>query len=130
MLLENLRTRLGARAVSALRAVDEHRPEAAWRYLPADVGAASSPVGAASSRDSFPPPHRPLWLLPEPRVLSSLAGGAVTCESGPERIESGWWDGSDVARDYYVATTQHGERLWIFHERRPPHDWYLHGVFG
>ena len=23
--------------------------------------------------------------------------------AGPERIESGWWDGADVQRDYYVA---------------------------
>ncbi len=132
MLLENLCARLGAQAVSALSTVDEHRPEAAWRYLPPDAGEGEGSRGKMPlPQGKMPlPPGRPLWLLPEPCVLSSLAGGAVTCESGPERIESGWWDGADVARDYYVATTQQGERLWIFHERRPPHGWYLHGIFG
>jgi protein ImuB len=27
----------------------------------------------------------------------------LVLEQGPERIESGWWDGRGVARDYYVA---------------------------
>jgi len=27
----------------------------------------------------------------------------LVLEQGPERIESGWWDGRGVARDYYIA---------------------------
>jgi protein ImuB len=50
--------------------------------------------------------------------------------SEPERIETGWWDGGDIARDYYTATDLHGVRLWIFRERTAPHRWFLHGVFG
>jgi protein ImuB len=49
---------------------------------------------------------------------------------GPERIETAWWDGGDIARDYYIARDLHGVRLWIFRERRSPHRWFLHGVFG
>jgi protein ImuB len=48
----------------------------------------------------------------------------------PERIETGWWDGGDIARDYYTAIDLHGVRLWIFRERAAPHRWFLHGVFG
>jgi protein ImuB len=48
---------------------------------------------------------------------------------GPERIESGWWDGKGVARDYYVARRHHGARLWVFQERHSKR-WYLHGVFA
>jgi protein ImuB len=48
----------------------------------------------------------------------------------PERIETGWWDGADIARDYYTAIDLHGVRLWIFRERASPHRWFLHGVFG
>ena len=36
--------------------------------------------------------------------------------AGPERIESGWWDGADVRRDYYVASDARGARLWIYRE--------------
>ena len=50
-------------------------------------------------------------------------------EEGPERIESGWWDGKDVARDYYIVRQAGGARLWVFQERRSK-CWYLHGVFA
>jgi protein ImuB len=65
-----------------------------------------------------------VWLLAEPQALKSgengkvpLYEGALTLEEGPERIESGWWDGKDVARDYYVARNPVGVRLWVYRER-------------
>jgi protein ImuB len=63
-----------------------------------------------------------------------LASGLVL-EQGPERIESGWWDGRGVARDYYVARQirgarqSHGAKLWVFQERQSKR-WYLHGMFA
>jgi len=48
----------------------------------------------------------------------------------PERIETGWWDGGEIARDYYAAVDIHGVRMWVFRERTSPHKWFLHGVFG
>ena len=75
---------------------------------------------------------RPVWLLNEPVLLSSeqqqLRQKGLTLEQGPERIESGWWDGRDVTRDYYVARQTRGARWWVFQERRTK-SWYLHGVF-
>ena len=47
-----------------------------------------------------------------------------------ERIESGWWDGNDVARDYFVARNARGLRLWIYRELRGEQRWFLHGIFG
>ena len=82
-------------------------------------------------------PVRPLWLLPAPRSLPvrdgrpcQEGGGPLELREGPERIESGWWDGGDVARDYYVAENRHGERFWIYRDLRAPASWYLHGVFA
>ena len=49
---------------------------------------------------------------------------------GPERIESGWWDDGDVARDYYRATRADGQHLWVFRECREPRRWFTHGLFG
>jgi protein ImuB len=74
-----------------------------------------------------------LWLLAEPRRLAMIAGepcldGPLALKQGPERIETGWWDGQRVARDYYVAESPAGARLWVFRERRG--EWYLHGVVG
>jgi protein ImuB len=83
---------------------------------------------------------RPLWLLAEPQPLDGgdrpRYQGALELEEGPECIESGWWDGKDIARDYYIARNASGARLWVFRERRRRHDngvaggWFLHGVFG
>ena len=52
---------------------------------------------------------------------------------GPERIESGWWDGADVRRDYFVAENPRGETMWIYRDHRYGIDdgeWFLHGVFS
>ena len=120
-LLERLRARLGEDAVFGVCPVPEHRPERAWRI--------AEPGGATPLPGHWPAsrPPRPLWMLAEPQPLAGWDGVLVT---GPERIETGWWDGHDVRRDYYVALTQGGVRLWIFRERPPGQGWFLHGVFG
>jgi len=79
--------------------------------------------------------RRPLWLLSVPRPLSERDGlprrrGPLRLLGEAERIETGWWDGGEVARDYYTAVDVRGARLWVFREREPPHRWFLHGVFG
>ena len=49
---------------------------------------------------------------------------------GPERIESGWWDGLDVRRDYFIAESTCHARYWIYRELPQARAWYLHGLFG
>ena len=79
---------------------------------------------------------RPLWMLAGPQRLQDRDGtpwhddSPLDLASGPERIETGWGDGRDVRRDYYVATAQSGVRLWIYRERARDGGWWLHGVFG
>jgi protein ImuB len=55
--------------------------------------------------------------------------GELSLEDNPERIETGWWDGQDVRRDYYRAWNHRGMRLWVFKDCRES-CWYLHGLFG
>ena len=124
-LLDRLRARLGESAVSGLCLVPEHRPEAAVRRVVPQTALSRQPI-------SLPSAPRPLWLLDQPEPLALRARlpwyhGNLTLESGPERIESGWWDGGDVRRDYYVAATEAGVRLWIYCTNRR---WFLHGVFA
>jgi protein ImuB len=132
-LIERLRARLGGEAVYGLCLVPEHRPERAFGI--AEPGAASphsASSRSASSRSASPArwaARRPLWLLREPEVLIDAPQGLRLLE-GPERIETGWWDGCEVARDYYIARDGSGAELWVYRERLAPHDWYLHGVFG
>ena len=132
-LVERLCSRLGDDAVRTLVVHPEHRPERAWRM----AGTPAAPArrhGASAANTNDPPiaasglPKRPPWLLPTPiplraRILRLLDPTA-------ERIESGWWDGDDTRRDYFIAELDSGQRAWIF---RPPgtnKGWMLHGWFA
>ena len=136
-LVECLRGRFGAHRVHGIGAVAEHRPELAWRPWIDRPLAGSAP---------HPPHERPLWLLPGPRKKGGRKKGGQSpfsesqeqlfgnpkMGSDPlfsERIESGWWDGRDVRRDYYVVIGAGGEKLWFYRDCAS-HEWYLHGIFG
>jgi protein ImuB len=105
-LIERLRARLGEESVYGLTLLEGHRPERTWALTAPPPVAATAPPAVAAAAAS---PRRPLWLLLEPQPLSERAGlprrrGALRLLSEPERIESGWWDGADIARDYYTAS--------------------------
>jgi len=116
-LRERLRARLGGDAVYRLAAHEDHRPEHAWRRV-MDVAAQPAPPAAP----------RPTWLLSQP---IPLRGHGIAALAGPERIESGWWDGGGLRRDYYVVETRDGQRAWVFRPAgdadAPP---ILHGWFA
>lgn len=137
-LIERLRARLGEESVYGLCLVPEHRPEAASRRIatlrdPATAIADKPRVAGGRSTDGGA--RRPLWLLATPLRLPAPGAwpqyeGPLDRVAGPERIETGWWDGCDVTRDYYVMRSRTAARLWVYRERHPPHEWFLHGVFG
>ncbi len=102
---------------------------------PGATHAPGATLASLAPRPPWPPFSRPLWLLPAPRLLAQRDGlprrrGALRLLGDPERIETGWWDGGEIERDYYVAIDVHSVRLWVFREREAPHRWFLHGVFG
>lgn len=114
-LAERLRARLGDAAVYGLRADADPRPEQAC--VRDDAG------GVVPLRL----PARPTWLLSRP---IPLRGPPPKVIAGPERLETGWWDGGDVRRDYYVLELSTGQRAWAFcapGERGP---FMLHGWFA
>jgi protein ImuB len=135
-LIETLRARLGFEAVHGLEIHPTHRPEDVSRVqLGIQTQPAFADSGPAESTPPWPAFRRPPWLLTRPELLSQVDGlpqwgGPLRLLGEPERIETGWWDGSEIARDYYHALDSSGSRLWIFRERMKPHRWFLHGVFG
>ena len=94
------------------------------------------------------PGPQPTWILKNPLKLDvrdecPLYQGPLQLLLGPERVEGGWWhrvkeaEGEQlslqVARDYWVALSQHAGALWIFQQRLPRNEaasWYLHGIFA
>lgn len=80
-------------------------------------------------------PHdRPLWLLVTPQPLVEIDAkpylrGPLALVAGPERIESGWWDGNDVRRDYFIAQDIDRSLLWVYRDPGAA-GWFLHGLFA
>lgn len=113
-LRERLRARLGDDAVQPLAVQADHRPERA---------------SSSAAVSVLPPalPMRPAWLLSQP---IPLRGFGLQILAGPERIESGWWDGGDVRRDYYVVQTREGQRAWAFASPGETGPLMLHGWFA
>jgi protein ImuB len=122
-LIERLRARLGTESVHGLASHPEHRPERA---------SAEAEPGGKQLKLQFG--ERPFWLLEAPRPIPEVGAvpnyqGPLTLLAGPERIESGWWDDDDIARDYFVARTSAESLVWVYRERRGG-GWYLHGLFA
>jgi protein ImuB len=120
-LIERLQSRLGSEAVHGLETHPDHRPERAW--VPVFPGKEFFPK---AEKQNGP---RPLWLLEAPRRIRE---GEFTLLAGPERIESGWWDGAEARRDYFIARTGEASLAWIYRERgaQAGEGWFLHGLFA
>ena len=150
-LVDRLRSRLGDDVVTVLAAQPEHRPEYATSETAPDVRRWPPRSGARPARRTQDGTRtasvllkqadvasadapRPLWLLDEAKILSgALEAAPWILRDGPERIESGWWDGRDLRRDYFVAETPHGGIMWIYRDHRYGTDageWFMHGVFA
>ena len=146
-LAEQLLARMGAGSILTVEEGGDHRPEKASHEVASFAAQepgrtyrvahsrgrarGASILVAARTRATSP---RPLWLLRQPRSLVLQQGapvhrGALRHLAGPERIETGWWDGAPARRDYYVMANRDGETLWVF-EDRARGGWYLHGFFA
>ena len=155
-LIERLQARLGRDQVLRLSPAADHRPEHATRWHSADAAllAGTAAASAASAPEPVPPvlATQPLWLLPQPQPLPLQPGPArqpllhgqpLQLLAGPERLETGWWDGPPALRDYYIAQAASGALVWVFHSLGPaghsgdaaspaaePADWFLQGLFA
>jgi len=139
--LERIQSRLGHKRV--LRPVLAEDTRMAWmaHWQPINATRAGTKVRQL-------PGPQPTWILKNPLQLDvrgdcPLYQGPLQLLLGPERVEGGWWhrvteadDGQhslQVARDYWVALSQHAGALWIFQQRLPCNEaasWYLHGIFA
>jgi protein ImuB len=117
-LREKLRIKLGHESIYQLLVSADPRPEHSQIQTPQ----------RHTSSDEITNRERPSWLLMRAIPLHDFR---VDILAGPERIESGWWDGGDIRRDYYVVRTSLGQIAWAF---RPAGDqssqWMLQGWFA
>ncbi|MDE0272534.1 MAG: DNA polymerase Y family protein [Gammaproteobacteria bacterium] len=136
--VDRVAARLNGESVRVLRLVDDHRPECATALATASLPETTQPPAVGPLGSSFP---RPMWLLESPRLVNPERYRIL---SGPERIETGWWDSPEgfasstashsASRDYFVAMDPDGARCWLFRPRtldsNEAEQWFLHGYFA
>lgn len=153
-LLDRLSSRLGRQAVLRPRWVADVQPEYACRYTPVLREGQEKASRRKGKKPGLPladptqatqemAAYRPLRLSAKPialPVVSVVPEGPplkfcwqdreyqIAHAWGPERIETGWWRGQRIARDYYRVETQTGHRFWLFRRLRDG-QWFLHGWF-
>jgi len=144
VLIDRLSSRLGRQAVVAPRLVADALPERSWRYVPwTDQGRAAGSRRPTRQSTTLGPLQRPLRLHCPPlpiRVVAVAPDGPpvvfhhdqqrhqVARHWGPERIETAWWRGRTVRRDYYRVEIASGQRFWLFRQLADG-KWFLQGIF-
>lgn len=150
-LIERLSSRLGDKAVLRPMLWPDAQPERAcrlesWLRRTNERRGLSPPTCTAGVNPAARPGAalRPACLHARPEavpVVSFPGGGqpqrfqwqgqthVVAQAWGPERIETGWWRGRDIRRDYYRVETTTGRRFWLFRDLERG-NWFLQGVFA
>lgn len=143
--MEQLQARLGGQTLKSINTIAEHCPEYACQELNYEdtrkqPGKSSKRLTVVTRQDQIQSKlvtenPRPLWLLDKPIELSRRGSKLyyrkpISLISGPERIETCWWTGTDIRRDYYIAQETNGSRLWVYRERTDERNWFLHGFFA
>ena len=139
LVLERIAARLGPECVLRPVLVEDHRLEWMQHWQPAPQALPRKRARAAR----FP---QPTFVLPEPLPLAvrnnrPMYQGPLHLLTGPHRVEGGWWHRVDdagvastknIARDYWVALSEHCGVLWIYQERLADDNtaWFLQGSFA
>ncbi|MBU6259129.1 MAG: DNA polymerase Y family protein [Burkholderiales bacterium] len=139
LVLERIAARLGPERVLRPVVLEDHRLEWMCHWQPAP-----EPRPRQPGRGIGMP--QPTFVLPEPLRLATrghrpMYQGVLQLLAGPHRVEGGWWDRTTVdgrattrhvARDYWVALSEHAGVLWVFQTRLADDEaaWFLHGSFA
>ena len=144
LLIDRLASRLGARRLHRLGAVESDVPERSVRRF-----------GPLAKPPAWPDWPRPVRLLSPPERVDGVVAllpdqpprlftwrgrpHRVVRADGPERIYGEWWKRraeTDAVRDYFQVEDEAGRRFWLFRRGDGANpatgdlSWYLHGVFG
>lgn len=142
-----LRAAFGDHAAGTAELIDSYRPEGAFRMAPFSAPCRTSKTKRRPRKSKS---QAQVQVLPE--VMNGFAGALrlidppaplprglravdhegqsmpVIASRGPTRVESEWWSGDPLERDYYEVETDGGGRYWVFRHLGSGR-YYLHGIF-
>ena len=155
-LINRLTSRLGVQNVVYPLMQSGAQPEHSFRLKPLADANRRRKLKATTPPKTSHTLARPLHLFRQPIRIKSLDLGAATNDQtitsaliaieqnetgsslptgqtiiaacGPERIETGWWRGRTVCRDYWRVETNTHQHYWVYRDLRN-NRWFLHGEF-
>ena len=117
--LSLLRTKLGENNVNFLAYKNEHLPEYRSELTKTEqVDTSQVPM---VNNIKYP---KPLYILATPTPLKYK----VQIKTAAQRLQTNWWQGEMIMRDYYLADNSRGQWQWIFKDHH--NKWFIHGYFG
>jgi protein ImuB len=149
VLVNRLSSRLGDERVLRAELRASPVPERSVKWAPA-VGKKEGKRGRGGGEEKSRRAHspdlspRPLMLYSKPQTMKVMCVAPhgppqcvwmnqrrerVVSSVGPERIETLWWRGPSVRRDYYRVAIESGGHLWMF-RRLADGKWFAHGEFA
>ncbi|MCH8552152.1 MAG: DNA polymerase Y family protein [Natronospirillum sp.] len=120
-LISRLQARLGRQALLRRAWQEDYRPQNYTRWIAGHEPGHGRPPNTQTQMAR----QHPIWLLPEPRPVRLQRLQLIT---GPERIQTGWWDLRGIKRDYYQARLADHSLVWVY--ERPDGQWFIAGYFG
>jgi protein ImuB len=150
-LINRLAGRLGRQQVVYPTIVAGAQPEQAFEFRPLVNPHRRGPRRTAAKTTSPSGSHvmaRPLTMFQPAIALETVSTKHQRCQPvtppallvhsstrhsiinhwGPERIETGWWLGPTVRRDYWRVETETHQQFWIYYDLQK-RSWFLQGEF-
>lgn len=114
-----LRLLLGEDRAGVASPQASYLPERSWSYaLP------NSSKNKKITHSFLPTPHRPIFVFSFPKPCTVDGSWKLKLA---EKVAAEWWSAGGK-RTYYVATTPHGDRYWIFRDEDQKR-WFIQGTF-
>lgn len=93
----------------------------------------SPPIAVSVKRETVPEPEERAVVFRKPVQIAFESGTNRSTQKivrswGPERIETGWWRGATVRRDYWSIVLEAGTQFWVFCDLKNG-QWFVHGEF-
>ena len=141
-LIGRIGARVGLDAITRVAPASSHIPEKSVTVLAAAWSAPHDGIwpSAPNARPLLMWQPEPVQAPDRPEVpeVFRWRGQQLrrTCATGPERIAPEWWlddpNWRSGVRDYWVAETEDGQRLWLFyaHGHLMSSGWFCHGIYA
>lgn len=91
------------------------------------------PIAVSVKRETVPESQERALAFRKPVQIAFDSGVNRSTQKivrswGPERIETGWWRGATVQRDYWSIVLEAGTQFWVFCDLKNG-KWFVHGEF-